>query len=756
MRNLEDIHNNVVGGEASGEWLSQELASTEKLLAETKKKQQQQQQQQQHLNTSSNTTEQQQQQQEEEKPLLVQLQKLRQTTDSLSLAQDVADWMDSYPPPPPQENDNDNYLFAQAALCESLAKLLLRQGSSTILDLYPSLYQETYLSLFSYVHASLTSLLQNELFAARYPKPEGCHKLLNDCAIFPLVCRWLIQLESIHHQVMIEMMVEGGRSMQQQQQPPSIVLMELLHPIVERVRFHFVERSEERITTTRIDRLPEWLLTYLRDHVLMIGGGDGGGGGSGPYDLLHKGIVPTLPEDTLSIPFLYEMTRLIQWVLTERNFFRDPKISGPRSNPLLLYNAVEQFLQFDKQLQEFMPSSSSSSSSSSSNNWQLMGLMDLLVIPDDELYQWWITRERESVFSTLFEDDSMINVPKPLANHVSPRAEMFCALIRSVQAKASALTVPGPYLKDVAVPLCSQFVDALQETSVDLRNLLCQKHPLGLPLESEMMANINEWMEIINGTHLASKVILKERAWQDGMSNPTRQSDHDLAPFGRSLERLRDVMVEEFASSFVETILMDRAKFASYLMMASHLLASEEWDGDETDLSAELRDSKVVLYQLHQVCNSILLAAAPPQDQENREDLQIAHFAPKAIQTHVMNRVADKFLEVAIDIHNMTPDLWQVGGKVFARDVSVMVGSSELPLVRRLLDTTKLLSADSNTIQALFSAIGGLVGAQTYLDIHDLSADDTLYDEAMSMIKAKGYSRIELQDVVSILNRRRD
>jgi hypothetical protein len=476
---------------------------------------------------------------------------------------------------------------------------------------------------------------------------------------------------------------------------------------------------------------------------------------SGPYDLLQKGIARTLhQQDTLSIPFLHEMARLVQWVLTERNFFRDPKIAGPHSDPLLLYNAMDQFLQFDKTLQECMPSSSSSASLEQQPGWQLMGLMDLLVLPDKELYQWWITRERESVFSTLFEDDSMTNVPKPLANHVSPRAEIFCALIRSVQTKASVLTAPGPYLRDVAVPLCSQFVDALHETSTDLRNLLCQKHPRGLPTEPEMMANINEWIEIINGTHLAASVLLKEGAWQDGMPT-TSQSDHDLARFGRSLQRLTQVMVEEFASSFVETILMERAKLASYLMMASHLLASDEWDGDETDLSAELRESKVVLYQFHQVCNSILLAVQD-EDQETQDDLQIAHFAPLAIRTHVMNRVADKFLEVAVDIHDMTPDIWQEGAKVFARDVSVIMGSSDLPLVLRLLDITKLMSNDSKSVKPLFTALGGLVAAETFLDSHDFSADGTLYEEAISMIKAKGFSSIELEDVVSILNRRRD
>jgi hypothetical protein len=537
-------------------------------------------------------------------------------------------------------------------------------------------------------------------------------------------------LEQVHNKVLST--IEGHAP-----QTQSVVLLELFGPIVDRVRFHFVERSEERITSSRIDRLPEWLLTYLREHVLEEGG---------PYEL-----VQSLEDASLSMAFLNELVRLIQWVLTERNFFRDLKIGGPRSNPLLLYNAMEQLLLFDRTLQESAPSGAIS------EQQQLIGLMDLLVAPDEELMKWWMERERESVFSTLFEDDSSVNVPKPLANHVSPRAEIFCALIRSVQYKASVLTAPGPYLRHVAVPLCSQFVDALHETSTDLRNLLCQRRLVGgLPSEQQMLANLNEWIEIINGTHLAASVLLREGSWRDGMPS-TSQSDHDLARFGRSLERLQDVMVEEFAASYVETILMERAKLASYLMMASHLLASEQWDGDyETDLSAELRETKVVLHQFHQVCNSIL-AIQEEGDNEPSPDQEIAQFAPRAMRTHVMNRVADKFIEVALDVHDMTPDIWLEGAKVFARDVAVMMGSStDMPLVLRLLDVTKLLSLDTKSIQALMAALGGLVGASTILDVYDFSSDGTLYEEATSMIKAKGFISIELEDVVSILNRRRD
>jgi hypothetical protein len=238
-----------------------------------------------------------------------------------------------------------------------------------------------------------------------------------------------------------------------------------------------------------------------------------------------------------------------------------------------------------------------------------------------------------------------------------------CALMRSVQSKAAVLSFPGPYLREVAVPLCTHFVDAIHETSLELKNLMVARR--GLPSNKDLVANLSEWIKLINGTHLARSVLMRDGAWQDGKP-ATRQSDHDLARFGRSLERLEGVLVEEFAATFVETILMERAKLASYLMMASHLLASEEWDTDETGLSAELRETNVVLAQLHAVCD----AAADTVTSVNGEigeNQGVARFAPSTMRNTVMTRLAEKFLEVALDIHNMTPDIYCQGALIYAR-----------------------------------------------------------------------------------------
>jgi hypothetical protein len=701
------------GDDVSQEFLQNELLTTGKALAEAERREQQ-------LLLEGETTS----RSEYDSPhdiVLAKLSVVGKTTHSLKLAQDVAEWMESVPGEPLD-------IFQEAQMCIDLAILMMRHKN--ILELCAPLYEDKYLPLHQYVHSCLIASLRQELEGARYPSEKACLKLIRDCkgeepgTKFPEICRCLARLQTSHRQV-IEM-AEGTEGPGERQ---SDLFLELFRPLVERIKFHFVSTDKDRITTTRIDRLPEWLMTYVRENILE----------GGPWDLVNSGL--SIFDENLPFEFLNELVTLIFGVLNERNFFRNSKIAGPRSNPLLLCNALEQLLQFDKTLRECL-------TPPVGKMLGMLGLVDTLVARDEELLRWWIERERENALSTLFDDTTML---ERLISNVSPRAEIFCALIRSIQHKAAVLSFPGPYLRDVAVPLCTHFVDAIHETSVELKNLMVARR--GLPSNKDLVASLSEWIELINGTRLARSVLMREGAWTDGKA-ATRQSDHDLARFGRSLERLEGVLVEEFAATFVETILMERAKLASYLMMASHLLASEEWDADETDLSAELRETNVVLAQFHVVCDAA--ADTGSVGGEIGENQGVARFAPSTMREIVMNRLADKFLEVALDIHNVTPDIWRQGALVFARDVEILMRDTSLPSVQRLLDIVKFLSMESKTLEILFSALGGLVGTSTFLNIYDFSNDGTIYEEATSMIKAKGLTWIKLEDIVSILNRRRD
>ena len=677
---------------------------------------------------------------------------LQRTTDSLDLAQDYLKFLESVPKifstnHTAGSSDNDlETLLIQAQLCGELAHKVVIKHADSVLDLCPALYEEAYLPLFGYLQTYLVTLLREELQSFRYPSAKGCGELLGDengIAYLTNICQGLLRLENTHEQVV--QAVEGVDAVRNQ----NSALLELFHPLLDRVYFHFVNandggdpnsgQNEPKLTASRVDRLPEWLLNYIKSNFLQD---------DGPYQVMRSVMGPSW-----AMPFCQEIIQMIRWVLVEqRSFFDDPAIAGPQSDPQFLYQAVEQFLEFDSILMELLTDAANTNDTmavqSTTNKIlepsRFTGLMDTLVASNEDLLHWWIQRERESVSSTLFPEDGSIsnNVPEALASYVSPRAELFCSLIRSVQLKASTLTSPGVYLREVAVPLCSQFVDALHEMSVDLRNRLIRKNNKPQQqqqstsrydeiVDSEkkrIVSNISEWIEIINGTQLASQILLSnERA-------VSSQSDHDLGRFGRSLERLVEVMTDEFASAFVETTLMEHAKFANYLMLASHFLASPEHVDEDMmgvdNLTPELGDTNTVLQYFKETCDLILRPGG--------EDGNIASCAPLGMRARVADRLAEKLLDVALDANSITPDIWLEGATIFARDVNIILGAfSDATAVDELLEVTKLMTMEYDSFSGLFIAIGGLLGSGVHLDIEELNSDAKLGDEAISMLKAK-------------------
>lgn len=673
---------------------------------------------------------------EAEKPIAVRWNELAKEADSLLLAQDVCEWMRNFSDKAKKEGGMD--ILLEAEMCTALADLILRYPN--ILEVAPHVYGDHYLVLYDYCYESLLQLLRGELSTHRYPK--NCRKLIKmakqpDSSIVA-ICKQLSRLEQSHQLVLRAVEGQSEHSL-----PQPVVLTELFAPLVQKVRFHFVDESEERITSTRIDRLPEWLLTYLRENVLQE---------KGPF-FLSLILLKEAAGDDSGLVFLNELVRMVQWVFSRRNFFRDPAIAGPQSNPMLLYSAMEHFIRFDKALQQCLPPTGSNQVE------PFLGCMDLLVAPDEDLMNWWIQRERESLFSTLLDQDSTDEIPKPLPNYISPRAEVFCALIRSTQYKASVLNAPGRYLREVSVPLCSQFVDALHERINELKSGLFnysnkRKNNSGLAPRDALKSNIFEWIEVINGTRLAADLLGRHDAWQEEDSAAASQSDHDLARFGRSLERLNEVMIEEFLVSFIETILLEHVKCASYIMMAQHLLASQEWEGDGSELSVELRETKLALEILRTVCNEVINAT---EDKTGVPQAPPSPFALAAVvmQEQVMERLAHKFMEVAMDVHSMTPEIWQTGARVFARDVQLLFFGAPFPLCRRLLDVVNIMTVDYKLARSLFFGLVGLTGSNM-LSMDDFVNDERLFDEAVSMIRAKGFDKLELPDAVSILSRRRD
>jgi hypothetical protein len=696
-------------------------------------------------------------------------------TDDLLLAQDVAAWVKSIQISTEEEEEDRDDIIQDAQDCVALGEILCRHGprgsiattTSTRTTLYTSIFQQEYLPLYNYLSKQLLASLRRDLQRSNYPSSEACRKLIQqsrqkqqqqsanakatDTAWSRIVqyCIWIRNLQSMHRRVIKH---AQGMTLPDSMDP---VLLELCQPLVEKVRFHFVTKSDDRPTSSKIDRLPEWLLSYIRDNFLE----------GGPWELIVSALAPALADSNssngngaihLPLDFLNELVRLVQWVLGERNFFRNAKIAGHSSQAALLCNAVEQLIQFDDSLQNMLENVSNNNEEDQEMKRQkrrLLSLMDIFVAGDDELLQWWLERERETVFFRLFQEPETDAVTA-LLHRVSPRAELFCALIRSIQAKAAVFSFSGPYLHYVASPVCLQFLDALQETAGDLRQRWTKRRSSMLT-DVDVRANVTQWIELINGTHMAAEVVACTEWTED--DEPDLSGREDLARFGRSLQKLEDVLLDEFAASFVDTFLLERAGFAGYLMRCSHLIASDDLeDAVSTDVSPDLQETQRLLGTFLNVCDESLVDTDADQAAAAAV-IEIAGFAPRGMRDRALDRVASHLLEVALDVQGMTPDIFRPGSMAFARDINSLFAESLVPpSALRLLNILEIMTLESRQLAQLGNTLCGLAGQPPPLSEEYFTDDNRLFEEAMSMIRAKGLVWIELGDVFAILNRRRD
>jgi hypothetical protein len=740
-------------------------------------------------------------------PLESRIQSLQVQTQDLLFAHNMAEYYMKQQQSGSAEEDDWQRLQALARL------LLSADPNETSSPLYQRLISEEYVPLHAYVRSHFQRRLRQELARIQYPSLSSAQwndedggdredEQLQSATLLQTSARTLHEIAILHQEVMVMGSSPPGHApaFSSQFDP---VLPELCRPIVERVVFHFVppallpshhapskdlHAAPPPATLTRIDRLPEWLLGYLREHVFQpngpweflldnglldlniglnerVGGGGGGGAACSGFD------------------FLNEMIRLVQWVLADRDFFRNALVSGPSSQPMVLCRAIEQLLQFDAFLQSEvllppLPDEENKNgyrdapASSVLQRRRVVSLMDVCVAGDDELFAWWMNRERESVISTLFDPDAIVPAaPNERAalciRRVSPRAELFCALVQSVRNKAAVFTFSAPYIANVASPLCMRFVDALHETATDLTRQLTGRHLPSrcrnqVPSNSELQRIVTAWIELINGAQMATQTLLNTTSMESDQATPqphsggaVTSSDEDMARFGRSLERLQGVMLDDFVTSVVEVLVMERAKFAGYLMRCSHLLASASEDYIVGGINvAKLCDISPDLVETHRVMTVLLEcfdANMMPVD-------SLDSFAPGLMLERIMSMIAEKLLEVALDLQGMTPDLLRPGCILFARDVVALFGECpHLPNhALRVLDVVQLMRMESAQLGGIGGALCGLAGLPAPLTEADFEMDERLFEEAVSMIRAKGLLYVELADVFAVLNRRRD
>jgi hypothetical protein len=694
------------------------------------------------------------------------LRQLERNANELLLAREVSIWMEDIIRDDERSGED---LFSDCKRCESLSSLLCR-NTRQLSPLFQHLFEDEYVPLFHYVCDELIFFLRESLEHARYPeRTADLLQGLGSASDISRACASRVQVESSHVELLLSLQkpFDGAG-----QASLDAVVLELCRPFVERVRYHFLDNA--RLASGRIDRLPDLLLGYLREHIFAP---------DGVWDFVVDGISrirekndqlvaasdgiidekleggssrrfgsPSVDLTGLPVCFLNELIRIIQWVLGERNFFRHQHVAGPESNPLVICNAVQHLFQFD----DFLLGLVRVIDPSSTHRRRLLRLTDIFLAGDDDLMQWWLNQERELAYNRLFE-----NMPddEPV-NNVAPRAELFCALMVSIQAKASVFSFSGPYLSHVAAPLCVQFLDAVHESATELKEAIQRRRMLS---DSELSLACEKWIELINGTDMAAGLLCTQDAEQSDEWQ-AQIASNDLDRFGRSLHNLRQVMIDDFCVAFVEVLLMERAKFASYLMRCPHLLGhdrvtstSDSPEGSqEASLSPDLRESARVLALFLLVCEGSSSTTALKAD-HSREVQGNASIAAARMREGVLTLVAEKLLEVAMNFQGSTPDLLTGGCVMFARDVHSLFDSALLPLeALRLLDISRVMAMESAALVHIGGVLCGLAGLPAPLPEDAFMGDERLHEEATSMVRAKGLAFVEVEDVISVLNRRRD
>jgi hypothetical protein len=631
------------------------------------------------------------------------LKALEEDVDTLDLTRDLTRWHVN-------AHQESPTLLEDAIRCISLGNILLRHEISPMLTY---VFENEYKPLHNFVRPQLVKVIRKSLRSIKYPSQEASTFVDSE------IVRYLeneISIKSVLVALTRVQIIDDDLTVyiQNGENEPSKLdsIIEICRPIVDRALYHFLQESEEKISSNRIERLPEWLMTFLCENALK----------GAPWTLVQE-IAFTTQQESFIVHYLDEILQLTKHIIVQRNFFRHEKIVGLKSNPLFLSAGIEQVIKFDAHVRDLVLLER-----------YPVSLSQLLIADDKELWDWFITGERRWAFSTLY--DSPIET-ESLPHRISPRAEIFSALIHSIQSKASLFSSSAAYIAEVGVPLCQNFLDTIHETSTKLRGKLGQRKPLRV---DELKHNLESWIELINGTHLAAFQLNEGAAFLD----------HDMTRVGRSMERLRDALVDECVTTLVETVMMERAKLASYLMRCPHLLSVDSAPEESNDLSLDLQETASIYSVVVQVCSEV-------ETSSSFGNGLISSHASLVLQSNIIQKLTEKFLEVAVDDPSATSHITLAGAQRFHNDMACLFESEMLPpLTMRLLDITKFMVMDLKIFMDLKEAISGLTHpTEEYLSVDAFEQDGTALDEAVSMIKAKGYDRIYLEDALSIFNRRK-
>ena len=707
---------------------------------------------------------------------------------------------------------------------------------------------EWHANLYDATRRSALLLFRGQMKRSSFPDEKGCTSIKealaaeNDGEQWRRVVECLVELQIVQD----AFLVSRQSPRQQPMLPPDWrfdLMDEFCRPIADRLRYHFLEETailNERDNDTgaagaaSMERLPEWLFRYLRELVdkaldvllelqtfiynvsqSVIGrleGNESIGEEEETHSSLQQAIQALQPYHQNSMTyFLREIVRMARHALRSKSYFSHPDVVGRDAKSGLAARGIEQLFLFDDFIRNTM---NDAGQNNDGGGLEVPRLVDIFLAENDELFQWWLEEERYGAIVTLREcanatlssyqkptdsdanTDALNDKTSQLSNQMvqpqlfPPLSELLISLIHSSRIKSNSFTnLPSRqhYIANVVGFLSSEYLDMIHSEATLLRKqLLSRSKKNSIPSDSDLTINAMEWIGIINGVHIASVML-----------HSCNRDNHEVWERAAvSLERMRDAMVEDFTSAFIETVVMERAKFASYVMRCPFLLSQSTLDNrrgqregslpSNLHLSLDLTDSFHLISVVLQACQKSLttvedMMSSQSNSNESSSGLattQMLSYGAYAIKNALSTSISQKLLDIAIDPQGMTPEIHLSGAQQFRCDAMSIVhlfssrtdqnGTGPLERVAAAshlmsLTSTQLqqlkqilfdLSASHNKIGSMFA--GGIEdeGIGVRLEVESFYSDERLVMEAESMLSAKGFHALALEEALSIINRR--
>ena len=552
--------------------------------------------------------------------------------------------------------------------------------------------------------------------------------------------------------------------------------------------------------------------------------------------------------------FLREMSRMARHVIRSKSFFQHPDVVGSEClHRSIVLKAIKQLFLFDTFMEDKLKDIGVGYSGV---NMSLLPIrmLDTFLSSNESLFRWWLDEERDGIIATLHEcgssslssyqdDEDIFTSTLDIVDKEEggedtssvdrlypPISELFIALLHSARSKSNMFMSHHSrqmYIAVVIAPACSVYLDLVHAEATHLREQLLARPPTSssststgvpsvnvlrsttnLPSDKLLTCNTMEWSALITGTHLASQLLLQPSS----SSTDTSDDNNILEKVGVSMQHLCSAMVDDYTSALVETIIMERAKFASYMMRAPFLLSdplpdlpelplsgSERRDKRDKDtsnrskiltLSPDLNDSMHVVSVSIKACNkvkakvgSMFQVTTDSSNSGEVEQSMMLYHGCQLIHDAIKFAVGQKLLDIALDPQGMTPEIYQSGAMQFECDVkafnrlfSARQTDQQPGPMERVVTSARLMSLDSPQINSLRETFRSLVDADTpirnlfgrtvddsgemnepsnsRLDVDDFYKDQRLLDEASNMLEAKGFPELALEEVLSVLNRR--